>query len=94
MDREEPIEDGDMIESDDAIQDMSDAEDGDGDVHQEPTTSILDLVVDGKATEARDAIYATLYQKVGEKIDSMRSELRSGSETSETPTTEEPQKEE
>lgn len=60
-------------EDNEPIENMSDAEDDTGDVHQEPSYGIIDLVVDGKATEARDAIYAALYQKVGEKIDTLRS---------------------
>lgn len=62
-------------EDNDDIEMMSDADDDAGDVHQEPTTSIIDLVVDGKATEAKDAIYKALYQRVGERIDSMRPDI-------------------
>ena len=40
--------------------------------------TIIDLVADGKATEAREAIYAALYGKVGERIDSLRPDIRSG----------------
>jgi hypothetical protein len=32
--------------------------------------------MDGKASEAKDAIYSALYQKVGEKIDALRPEVR------------------
>ena len=64
----------------DDIEMASDAEDGEATVNTEvPSASIVDLVMDGKATEARDAIYATLYQKVGEKIDTLRSDLRTSS---------------
>lgn len=38
--------------------------------------TIIDLVMDGKASEAKEAIYASLYQKVGERIDAMRPEVR------------------
>jgi hypothetical protein len=49
-------------------------EDTDQIVGDVPT--ILDLVMDGKASEAKDAIYSALYQKVGEKIDALRPEVR------------------
>lgn len=47
--------------------------------HSQPidAESIIDLVADGKATEAREAIYAALYNKVGERIDSLRPDIRS-----------------
>ena len=38
--------------------------------------TIIDLVMDGKASEAKDAIYASLYQKVGERIDALKPEIR------------------
>jgi hypothetical protein len=64
----------------DEIEMASDAEDAEPEVNTEvPSADIVDLVMDGKATEARDAIYATLYQKVGEKIDTLRSDLRTSS---------------
>lgn len=43
-----------------------------------PLTDIVDLVVDGKASQAREAIYAALYGKVGDRIDELRPEVRSG----------------
>jgi hypothetical protein len=61
------IEDGEMETTPDAQ-----ADDG-----MNPASSILDLVVDGKATEAREAIYAALYGKVGDRIDALRPEIRS-----------------
>jgi hypothetical protein len=71
----------------DEIEMASDAEDGEAAVNSEvPSASIVDLVMDGKATEARDAIYATLYQKVGEKIDTLRSDLRTSPEPTEAET--------
>jgi hypothetical protein len=36
------------------------------------------MVMDGNASDAKDAIYGLLYQKVGERIDSMKAEVRSG----------------
>jgi hypothetical protein len=48
-----------------------------GDEGTSLSSSILDLVVDGKATEAREAIYAALYGKVGDRIDALRPEIRS-----------------
>ena len=53
-----------------------DYEDDMGDVHQEAPMPIIDLVMDGKASEAKDAIYSALYQKVGERIDAIRPEVR------------------
>ena len=38
--------------------------------------TIIDLVMDGKASEAKEAIYASLYQKVGERIDAIKPEIR------------------
>jgi hypothetical protein len=49
-------------------------EDTDAVVGDMPT--IIDLVMDGKASEAKEAIFASLYQKVGEKIDALRPEIR------------------
>lgn len=43
-----------------------------------PLSDIVDLVVDGKASQAREAIYAALYGKVGDRIDELRPEVRSG----------------
>ena len=54
------------ITSDEQTAERSDAE------------SIIDLVADGKASEAREAIYAALYGKVGDRIDELRPEVRSG----------------
>lgn len=51
------------------------AEDTEAVVGDMPT--IIDLVMDGKASEAKEAIFASLYQKVGEKIDALRPEIRS-----------------
>lgn len=65
-----------MNPENDDIDYASDAEDDMGDVHQEPMPSIIDLVVDGKASEAKDAIYSALYQKVGERIDVLRPEIQ------------------
>lgn len=80
------------MEPNDEIEMESDAEETAGNIHDEaPSVDIIDLVMDGKATEARDAIYATLYQKVGEKVDALRSELRQPTETEvDAPTPEEP----
>jgi len=77
MDNEEDmnIEDGEMEISSDASNDVEMTPDADRDMN--PASSILDLVVDGKATEAREAIYAALYGKVGDRIDSLRPEIRS-----------------
>lgn len=36
--------------------------------------TVIDLVMDGKASEAKQAIYTTLYQKVGDRIDAMKSD--------------------
>jgi len=41
-----------------------------------PTADIIDNVLGGEASDAKNAIYAALYGKVGERIDSLRSELR------------------
>jgi len=38
--------------------------------------TIIDLVMDGKASEAKDAIFASLYHKVSDRIDSLRPEVR------------------
>ena len=48
---------------------------------------IVDRILDGEATDARNAIYSTLYQKVGERIEAMRPEMRSsmGLPTTEPP---------
>jgi hypothetical protein len=61
----------------------TDADEVVGDV---PT--IIDLVMDGKASEAKQAIYASLYQKVGERIDVLKPEIRNSINTAETPTEE------
>jgi hypothetical protein len=37
--------------------------------------AIIDLVMDGKASEAKKAIYTSLYQKVGERIDAIKPEI-------------------
>jgi len=68
-------------EDNDEIETMSDAEDDMGDVHQDAPISIIDLVIGGQASEAKDAIYASLYQKVGEKIDSLRPEIQNPNST-------------
>ena len=65
-----------MNPENDEIQYASDAEEDMGDVHQEAPVPIIDLVMDGKASEAKDAIYSALYQKVGERIDAIRPEVR------------------
>jgi len=65
-----------MNPENDDIEYASDAQDDMGDVHQEPMPSIIDLVVDGKASEAKDAIYSALYQKVGERIEVLRPEIQ------------------
>jgi hypothetical protein len=83
-------------EENDEIEMASDAQDDMGDVHQDPPVSIIDLVIGGQASGAKDAIYASLYQKVGEKIDALRPEIRAavnppqneGSAEDETPTEE------
>lgn len=73
MDTDDTMEDGEMeITSDDV--EMTPETD---DAGMNLSSSILDLVVDGKATEAREAIYAALYGKVGDRIDSLRPEIRS-----------------
>jgi hypothetical protein len=56
-----------------------------------PAADIIDKVLGGEASDAKSAIYAALYGKVGERIDSLRSELSNGaidlsSEVDETPT--------
>ena len=52
---------------------------------EEPDLSIDDVdmeddtdnsVMDGKASEAKDAIFASLYHKVSDRIDSLRPEVR------------------
>ena len=60
--------------------------DGDEIVGDIPT--IIDLVMDGKASEAKQAIYASLYQKVGERIDILKPEIRNTISKTETPTEE------
>lgn len=73
MDTDGTMEDGEMeFTSDDVAETTPDADTG-----SNLSASILDLVVDGKATEAREAIYAALYGKVGDRIDSLRPEIRS-----------------
>jgi hypothetical protein len=47
--------------------------------------TIIDLVMDGKASEAKQAIYASLYQKVGERIDILKPEIRNTISKTETP---------
>lgn len=62
-------------ENDQTMEPQTDTtEDTDEVVGDMPT--ILDLVMDGKASEAKEAIFASLYQKVGEKIDALRPEIR------------------
>ena len=56
-----------------------------------PTADIINKVLGGEASDAKSAIYAALYGKVGERIDSLRSELRNdavglSSEVDDTPT--------
>jgi len=43
--------------------------------------TVIDLVMDGKASEAKQAIYTTLYQKVGERIDGIKTGIRGNSPT-------------
>lgn len=45
---------------------------------EEPTlaSEVIDMVIDGNATDAKEAIYGLLYQKVGERIDSLKGEIR------------------
>jgi hypothetical protein len=50
--------------------------------------TIIDLVMDGKASEAKQAIYASLYQKVGERIDVLKPEIRNTINKTETQTEE------
>jgi len=50
--------------------------------------TIIDLVMDGKASEAKQAIYASLYQKVGERIDVLKPEIRNSISNTETTTEE------
>lgn len=40
------------------------------------TNAIVDMVINGSASEAKDAIFASLYQKVGHRIDALRPEIR------------------
>lgn len=55
-------------------------------------SEVIDMVMDGNASDAKDAIYGLLYQKVGERIDSMKAEVRSGNTWTkeETPSESEP----
>lgn len=48
---------------------------------EEPTlaSEVIDMVIDGNAADAKEAIYGLLYQKVGERIDSLKGETRSNS---------------
>ena len=48
-----------------------------------PAEEIIDRVLDGEASDAKETIYSALYGKVGERIDSLRSELRDDLGTSE-----------
>lgn len=43
----------------------------------ESSKEIMDRIIDGEVTDARSAIYSTLYGKVGERIEAMRPEVRS-----------------
>ena len=52
-------------------------------IGDDPT--IIDLVMDGKASEAKEAIYASLYQKVGERIDAIKPEIRGAINTTQEP---------
>jgi hypothetical protein len=39
-------------------------------------TSLIDLVADQRATEVKNHIFQSLYNKVGERIDAMKAETR------------------
>jgi hypothetical protein len=54
---------------------------GDG----EAASHILDKVMDGEASDAKEAIRAALYRKVGERIDGLRMEFRKDTDLSGLP---------
>lgn len=78
-----PEENDEIMETELDIAINTDADEVVGDV---PT--IIDLVMDGKASEAKQAIYASLYQKVGERIDVLKPEIRNSISNTETTTEE------
>jgi hypothetical protein len=78
-----PEENDEIMETELDIAIDTDADEVVGDV---PT--IIDLVMDGKASEAKQAIYASLYQKVGERIDVLKPEIRNSISNTETTTEE------
>jgi hypothetical protein len=78
-----PEENDEIMETEVDIAIDTDADEVVGDV---PT--IIDLVMDGKASEAKQAIYASLYQKVGERIDVLKPEIRNSISNTETTTEE------
>ena len=80
MDTEQPYYDDDEhdFSTDDSNGfefDDTDDEGTDESVTQ-PESSLIDLVADEKAAEFKQQVYQSLYSKVGEKLDSMKSETR------------------
>jgi hypothetical protein len=72
MDNEnDKFEDGEMdMETEDVVEvDEPDAE-------VNPAADFLDMVIDGKGAEAKDALHGMLYQRIGDRIDAMKTDLR------------------
>jgi hypothetical protein len=55
-------------------------------------SEVIDMVMDGNASDAKDAIYGLLYQKVGERVDSLKADARVNKwSAEETPSESEPE---
>lgn len=66
-----PTEDSDIEESEYATTDV-------------PPIGLIDLIANQNASDARANIFRSLYNKVGEKIDSLKTDIRRGDSSPET----------
>ena len=79
MPQNDPTEKNDEMEFDDVDQlptDNTDIEESEYATTDAAPADLIDLIADEKASEARSAIFRTLYSKIGDKIDGMKSDFR------------------
>jgi hypothetical protein len=58
----------------------SDIEEGEYSTTDIPPADLVDLIANQKASEAKSEIFRSLYNKVGERIEGLKSEIRKSSE--------------
>jgi hypothetical protein len=83
-DEEETEEIGFDVDSNDSSEETSisnsDFEESDYPTTDIPPADLVDLIANQKASEAKSEIFRSLYNKVGERIEGLKSEIRKSSE--------------